>query len=865
MKRVLLLFSLFLAIIPASAGIFGRKKIVAPADTSSADLLMQYAGNIHQFNQIFPQEKVYLEFDNTAYFQGEAIWFKAFVTETSTLKRGPSKVLYVDLLGPGGALLQRQKLKVIAGQADGGIALMDAATAQAREKRGMTYYPSGYYEVRAYTQNMLDFSPEASFSRVFPVYELPKKEGLYERSIIREEEISEYNQKRQEPESDDKKINVDFYPEGGDIVVGLPANIAFKAYGPLGESLNGTLTIDDDLSAHVEHEGMGSFFVIPDGTSRESVKFVAEDGSSKRFRLPKPLKSGFSMIVSENSDTCLKADIYHTSDRTETEVGLAVSCRGELIGFEKIIMADTMGVSMDCSSWPVGVCRITLYNRRGEILSSRSLFHGNDRFVAPKIVVGTDSMTRMSFGKQVMELDLIDRNGNPIRDRFCLSVSDIADYGNGHTDNILTNLLLSSDLRGYIRRPDYYMESRDAEHLRALDLLTLVQGWERYEWRNMTGLDEFNEKHRIEDSLTMNGWILTYRKREPVENVIVRGSVVPRDKSKFSSLLFHTEEIGYFGFDLNDFYNTARMGISVLRSRRNGKREVPETKHRIKLERSDIPVARAVLPAEKDLLEHNSCRVDFVDDKKKDTGLAEVINEDLGVLLDEVDVTAERRFIDYDTFVAFDARKDAEMVLDEGNYTSDVFDYLMENTGYPYRYPVFFYVHNSKEIPTTKGFDNPLEIDMIDVKSILVFDDPMYRRDIYDLTPLLNEFNTKKMNVNYLVDVYSDVNRYILVDILVKEDYQLLTESEIRNLSQRETSVEGFSEPVQFYSPQYPNGPVHGDVDFRRTLYWNPNVITDENGHARVEFYNNGTSKQFRIRGAGLTASGTPYVLDMNW
>ena len=864
MKRALLSFLMLLAIIPASAGIFGRKRIVAPADTSAADLLMQYAGNIHQFNQLYPQEKVYLEFDNTAYFQGEAIWFKAFLTESSTLKRAPSKVLYVDLLGPGGALLQRQKLKVVAGQADGGIALMDAATAQAREKRGMTYYPSGYYEVRAYTQNMLDFSPEACFSRVFPVYELPRKQGLYENAIIREEEIPEYNQKRQESENEDGKINVDFYPEGGDLVIGLPANIAFKAYGPVGEDLNGTLVIDDGKSAAVEHDGMGSFTIIPDGQLRENVKFVAENGNSKRFKLPKPVKSGFSMIVSENSDTCLKADIYHTSDRIEKELGLAVTCRGELIGFEKILMADTMGVSIDCSTWPVGVCRLTLYNRRGEILSSRSLFHGNGKYAAPRITVGTDSMTRVSFGKQIVEFDLTDRNGNPIRDRFCLSVSDIADYGNGNTDNLETNLLLSSDLRGYIRKPDYYLESRDREHLRALDLLTLVQGWERYEWRNMTGLDEFNEKHRIEDSLTMNGWILTYRKREPVENAVVRGSVVPADRSRFSSFLYETGDIGYFGFDLNDFYNAARMGINVQRYNRLG-RPVEETKRRIKLERSDIPGARHVSPVEKDLQARNVNRVDFNKDSRKDDGLPEVINEDMGVLLDDVDVTAERRFIDYDTFVAFDARKDAEMVLDEGNYTSDVHDYLTDNAGFPFRYDPIFYIHNSKEVPTTKGLDNGLAIDLIDVKSIIVFDKPMYLSQISELTPLLNEFHNKRMDTWYFEQMTTDWNRYILVDILVKEDYQLLSEKEIRNLSRRETTVQGFSEPVQFFSPQYPDGPVYGDVDFRRTLYWNPNVITDENGHARVEFYNNGTSKQFRIRGAGLTASGTPYVLDMNW
>ena len=146
--------------------------------------LMRFSGNIHQFNTIFPQEKVYLEFDNTAYFQGETIWFKAFVTHATTLKRAPSKVLYVDFLAPTGQLILQQKLKVVAGQCDGAISLMDVSTTQSREKRGVTEYPSGFYEIRAYTQNMLDFSHEAIFSRVIPVYTKPKKPGDFDNSHV---------------------------------------------------------------------------------------------------------------------------------------------------------------------------------------------------------------------------------------------------------------------------------------------------------------------------------------------------------------------------------------------------------------------------------------------------------------------------------------------------------------------------------------------------------------------------------------------------------------------------------------------------------------------------------------------------------
>jgi uncharacterized radical SAM protein YgiQ len=186
-------------------------------------------------------------------------------------------------------------------------------------------------------------------------------------------------------------------------------------------------------------------------------------------------------------------------------LGLSVICRGELVHFSKVRGADSVSLDIETTDWPVGVCRITLYNKSGEILSSRSLFNSNSLFAPPSITVDTDSLTRRPFGYSVLGLNLVDRDGNPIRDRFCLSVRDAADYGNGSSDNLMVNLLLSSDLKGYIRNPDFYMEKDDSLHRRALDLLTLVQGWERYEWKVMTGQTDFRERYRVEEQLNVNG------------------------------------------------------------------------------------------------------------------------------------------------------------------------------------------------------------------------------------------------------------------------------------------------------------------------------------------------------------------------
>ena len=901
----------------------GKINVKGSEDYSSE--LINFADNIREFNNLFPQEKVYLEFDNTAYFQGESIWFKAFVTHATTLERAPSGVLYVDFLAPTGQLIKQQKLKIVAGQADGAIPLIDAGTYQTREKQGIVAYPSGFYEIRAYTQNMLDFSPEAIFSRVIPVYTQPKYVGEYDRSHVEDNQDNPLVEKIRGKTIEQKRsVNVTFYPEGGDLINGLPCRVAFKATGSDGFATDGALVITGVKNAFewgrgvaytvsntrrdsvfTVHDGMGSFIITPDGS--ETARFFTSDGESIRCRMPKTEDSGYSMIADMNSDKQMQVNVWRTDDRIGERIALAVTCRGDVIHFEEIKDIDNAQLEIDCSEWPVGICRLTLYNSDGMILSSRSIFNSSPELCSPTITACTDSMSRQSLDKEVIEFSLTDQDGNPFRDRFCLSVRDATDYGGGRTDNLQTNLLLSSDLRGYIHDPAWYLESNDEEHREALNLLTMIQGWERYEWQTMTGLKKFEEKHRVEESLTMNGWVLSYVKRDPVSDIDVYAALVPEDDKKlFESLDYQTDSTGYFGFNLSDFYGKANFTITLMSKKQNGNSRYEKSK-RIRFERADRPQPRPYMIQETDL-NHNTNQVEGYKVDYTDYDLTPTQRKKMGIMIDDVDIeeeTQKRRFIDYDTFTTFEAEEDSELELDQGEFTTDLFGYFLErgirlepqqpdpifstfddsedgqgsSSKIVYIYPVY-YIHNRDKLLTHKPFDIPMSIDMIDVKSIMVYDKPMYPREMADLFPLMLDWAKKHVAtappgvpVNDNEICHGDFwcwldhswNRYTLVDVQIKEDIELLFYNEITNLGHRTTTVKGFTKPVQFYSPEYPDGPIEGTVDPRRTLYWNPNVITDEDGRARVEFYNNNFTRRFTINAAGITASGIPYVLNQVW
>ena len=909
------------------------------ADT---DALMRFAGNIHQFNELFPQEKVYLQFDNTAYFQGEDIWFKAFVTKASDMSRAPSKVLYVDLISPNGVLLQQQKLKITAGQADGRISLTDVSTDQARELRGVRPYPSGYYEIRAYTQYMLNFDEDIVYSRVLPVYRTPDKEGDYTDPELAPQSTIESQNRPQPDRLHD--VNVQFYPEGGHTVRGLQSRVAFKATDENGLGLEGTLTLtcDDGLqvSARSGHEGMG-IFMFNAGTGRTQAVFTT-GGKQYGVSIPAPVAAGYTMQV-DNLSGSMDVVINRSEIRHERTVGLTVTCRGELCMFKELTMKDgENSFRFDTEGWPAGVCRAVLFTDRGEVLAARSIFNEGKGYVPPTLTVSTDRKRYSAFDRMILSFDLRDRQGNPFKDRFCVSVRDASDYGTQYGDDLMTDMLLSSDLKGFIHNPSYYFKSDAVNRRSDLDLLCMVQGWERYDWEYMSDNRIFQESHRLEDSLSLNGWILSNNlgKGRSLKDVKIYVAVVPRASDNVELGQAVTGSDGYFGFNVGDFYGKADLTMRIARA---GDEQM-EPKARIRLERAQLPAVRAYSQEE---LQPAWARRNPMKETAQDTGeFPTIIDESKGIALPDIDIEGKRKYVDYFTFKAFDVYSDVETDLDLGSYPTDVTGYLIDkgytvwrpvgNTvwygvesvsangsapTYQYVYSddydrlynqvngssngvqnsylfygspngtvfdaagggslsqqvnsypadnycklnghnVVWYVHDGDQYYNSGQYSEPWNIDVQDIESIIVFDDLLSMSQIRQHAPLYAKYLDSSGLMSMFYSQTSEARVNMLVDIKLKDASKILPKRDKLNLGKRVTTFEGFTPSHQFYAPQYPNGAIQGDVDYRRTLYWNPNVVTDENGHAEIEFYNNSYSTRFNVSGCGITAGGSPYVLD---
>ena len=633
------------------------------AQSSSVDSLMKFAGNIHQFNSIFPQEKVYIQFDNTSYYTGETIWFKAFVVNASNLQRAQSKVLYVDLISPSGVLLKQQKLKIVAGQADGSFPLLDGSTAQAREKRGVMSYPSGFYEVRAYTSFMQNFSEASIFSRVFAVYEKPKEEGNYYTEnptiLLRKSETSEFRPKTENL----RKINCTFYPEGGHIIAGKPCRVAFKVTDDSGLGIDATGVLENSgITFSTVHDGMGWFTFTPQDRRNQVEITVGKD--SRTFSLPQTEQSGCALSVNPCGTDSIILNIDYTPQLQGTTLGMTMTCRGELVEFLTFETgSEPIEKAISMRGIPEGVCRINIFDKDGNIYASRSIYHHNQEIKTPVLEVTSDKEQYNPFEKVLLRFNLKDGQGNPFRDRFCLSVRDIRGQGNVLADDLRTSLLLSSDLKGLIENPSWYFDSDDPERDEALDLLMLVQGWERYDWQTMTGQKEFRERHRLEQSLTLNGWVLNSSGKKPVGDIEVLAALMPQDKTQSETYTYRTDSSGYFGFDIgSDFYDKARFTIDAHVT----KQRLLGTSARIKLDRSMIPAVRAYKPQElvfSSLQSGSKSSKNKNQTEEKADDLPTVISASTGLLLPDVDIEEERMYIDYFTFNAYDVVKDVDKII----------------------------------------------------------------------------------------------------------------------------------------------------------------------------------------------------------
>lgn len=894
-KKTLIIYSLILMLAPLRA--IGQTSEQNGNNDQYLSILT-YIKKAMNYNVAVPQEKVYMHFDNTGYFENETMWFKAFVTRSPQSADSPlmatdlSKVLYVELLNPSGDVLKTTKWHIDEhGQANGDMKLD-------------TLFGSGFYEVRAYTRYMTNWGVNAVFSRVFPVFSAQKEEGGNHDLNIKKK-LFENRDPNNRDRSDSlytnaidqglsggnlkKTINVQFFPEGGDLIKGKKSRLAIMAVDDNGNPFMGEGEIQNETGsvlANVKTDSLGRGLceLVPDGTKLTMHIRNLKD-KTQVFNLPETRSEGVALTFDAVSD-----DMLITMQCTEALygrlLGMVITNNGNITYCDTVEAQSLIELELNRGLQKEGVNQFTVFDSYGRILAERLYFICPEPSEADSIYFTPVQKRLKPCGDVVLNVQTQPNS------TFSFTAIDAMNMTNGKQGNMKTWMLLSSDVKGYINNVDYYFEDDDIEHRKAADLLMLTQGWRRYDWQMMTGLKTFEKIQPIEDKFYIFGKLNEYRKKNKASSVNLETYLFNENGETLTGKST-TDEHGNYAFELPFVDGEWDMQIFT-------KIEDKLKTFYVGIDRQFSPTPRYISPLEaaiKAPLKPNH----FVHKK------GEVIPEEEVFIpiterdhvLENVTVKAKRRYFTNNDWkyknegygsqfatIYYNIDKEREDILDRGEALPTLFQFLCKKN-------MLFNNPECKDLPTPmdvisdshdmwRGFmsyaNKPIKwiVDNGDSNTALDSIPEKVAKSVRRIlgtgtadyhVPGDEMFSMVSSNVGSVGDEFfpmwmDEIKHLYIVPESPKETtgavrIYIYTHKRYTTSSQkglRRTYFQGFNKPSTFQMEDYSVIPPM--ADFRRTIYWNPTVRTDAQGKAQIKFYNNSTCEEMYISAEGMSDDG---------
>ena len=475
-----------------------------------------WADRLQRFGKAIPQEKVYVHLDNTCYFLGDTIWYAAYTRRTDRdLPSGISRVLYAELYNQDGYLVERQLVEMKGGRGYGSFALPD------------TLY-GGYYELRAYTRWQLNWGltqhPHTKYaeewffnramareyyrdydklySRVFPVYDKPKQAGDYFHDMTTRPLRRDYREDAQ-----GKELLISFYPEGGRLVGGAECRMAFEATNDLGAWMEGTMQLRDQngtvvAEAPAVNRGRGLITFTPQAGQKYEALFTAADGRTAKATVNRVPTDGVALSIARQGDNYL-LKVQAQGEAATKSLGVTVMREGVIIeNGQWTVENGQWTMEIPSSELKPGVHQTTVFDSDGRVWADRLFFVSSPTLAQPSLAIsGLKSHyepfeeVKLEVSAQANSLD----TSKTLNSKLSLSIRDAATqdylYDCG---NIQTEMLLASEIKGFVPQPQYFFEADDEEHRTALDLLMMTQGWRRFDWHTMATPGVFTLHHPAE-------------------------------------------------------------------------------------------------------------------------------------------------------------------------------------------------------------------------------------------------------------------------------------------------------------------------------------------------------------------------------
>lgn len=764
--------------------------------------------------EICPQEKIHLHTDRTIYISGEKIWFKAYLVDAfSHQSPTPSKFVYIELINASDSLLHR----VMVREDENGLFHGHIHLSQKT--------PEGDYTLRAYTRYLENLGDDYFFKKNIRIGKINNND---------ESRILNYGNGG---DGEDKQENFDvsFFPEGGNLTEGVVSRIAFKALNQQGTSAFITGEIVDGAGASVADvstifAGMGSFAFIPEQGKTYYMNCKNSTGWPMRYKLPTAKKT-MSLSVSSGSGQHL-IQVKKSPGIIDSPLYLLVHCRGEVFYFAPW-NHHAEYISILKEQLPAGVIQVVLLDYEMNPISERLFF--NKKNISEKIEFHTQKTQYGKREKVNATLNVpffLNETGNGLS-HFSVSITDDKDIVVDSHYTIVATLLLSSELRGYIETPGYYLQDNaNAEY--ALDHLMMMHGWRRY---------KLHEAIKGIYSLPVNGYEL-----EKEMTGLIRTGLF--DKPTKGEVMFFSNE-GIYDATETDVEGRFRFGLHypdgvkffVQAKNQKGSEWVnlvinpeqfPKLKH--------APVSRSVLSAAS--LEENN-QFYFI---RKAEQRAQSDEDIRSINLEEVIITAdkmEKRDVDRLKY-PLNRLSDKTIYSDEikRRGISEISDLVGISGG------IFF--RPSGSIQQTTGL--PL---------VLVNGAPIYW-EVDDPRKPLSGIDIN-MNDVESIDVFKGVGSAVfgmqgangVISITIKNGSSGEYKDHVKTNTVSVIPL-GYQKPVEFYTPKYdtPELKYNGNPDYRTTIYWKPDIVVPDKGQFSFEFYTADFPTTYSVVIEGITSDG---------
>lgn len=854
---------------------------------------------LQDYNKKYAQEKVHLHLDKPYYAIGDDIWFKAYILNTQSGEPSDiSKAIYVELINEKDSVKSQLKLPMNGGISWGDFKLPDTLTEGNYRIRAYTQWmrnagPEFFFDKtikignswanRVFTSTQYTYSKENTAEKVSAKIKFTDKNGQpyansevnYEiqlnfRSLAKgkattdsggEITISYLNtqpalyksgkiaatitlpNKQKTTKSIPLKatsnaVDVQFFPEGGNLIEGLPNKVAIKAVNAsgLGEDVSGVIVDNEGTEVNrfeTIHLGMGNFVVNPQPGKVYTAKVKFKDGSEQTLNLPKAQPSGYILSVNSNSPEKIVVKVLMTADLIgANELKLVAQNSGNVYFVTRSnSQKQIITASIPKKELPSGIVQFTLFNAANTPISERLAFVNN---IDDRIHASLENLAPNAAKRGKVDLNLSTTFAQkPIQGSFSVAVTNTATVKPDpeNETNILSSLLLSSDLVGYIEKPNYYFLNNDEKTVQALDNLLMTQGWRRILWKNIISNIPPNIRYQPEKSLGISGVITSYGGK-PLANSKVQ---LFSSSGGFFAIDTLTDAQGRFNFDQLVFNDSTKFLVQA-RTAKNKK---------------SVDIKLDIVPGQ-------------IVSKNKNTGDVEVnVNEALqsylksssnyfdelakrgllerSLMLNEVKIVEKRNEAKNSSNLNGAGRADfvftAEMLQNCVTLSQclqgRVAGLIIEN-GIPY-------------LTRSMSFGGraPMQIVLDGMNVEADFLDNIVPNDVESVEVLKSIGNTA---------IYGFRGGGGVLIITTKRGGGFTGNSFAPGIITY--APKGYHTNRQFYSPKYEASVQDSRPDLRSTVYWNPHVVTSKEGKATLNYFNTDEPGTYRVVIEGIDMMG---------